>query len=440
MARFGIGFMKVFKSTLNNGLRVIIIPMPSVLSATATVWAGVGSSHEPRSKAGIAHFFEHIVFKGSAKRPSAKAISEAVDNFGGEQNAFTGKEMTGFYIKAPAERLGDAVDILSDMVLNPLIPVAEVKREKGVIKAELDMYRDTPVRHIFDIYEEEVFAGTPLQYDVIGSKKTIDKITREDFLDYKNKFYQPQNMLVTVAGGVDVEQVKKLVARHWKLDVKNKTSKNQKSNAYGLTSKYPRVRVEFKKTDQAHMILGFRGIGIKDKKMRFSEEVLRAILGGGMSSRMFEKVRERRGLAYAVKTANNNYTHTGSFQTYAGVEPQKAFDALKIILAEYKKMTDKKTAKISESELTKAKEYLKGHLALSLEDTSEVGEIFGVEELLLEEIMTPEQMIKAIDKVTIDDVISVAKHHFNAERMAFTVIGPYKNSDRKVFEKLVNTY
>jgi len=432
--------MKYQKHTLENGLRVIIVPMPSVPSVTVTVWAGVGSSHEPRSKAGIAHFFEHIVFKGSVKRPSAKAISEAVDNFGGEQNAFTGKEMTGFYIKAPVAKLGDAMDILSDMVLNPLIPASEVKREKGVIKAELDMYRDTPTRHIFDIYGEEIFAGTPLEYDVIGTKETIDKITRENFLDYKNTFYQPQNMLVTVAGGVDTKIALELVNRNMGVGKKSNNPKTLITNYSAKFADKPCVRVEFKKTDQAHMILGFRGIGMTNKKMRFSEDVLRAILGGGMSSRIFTEVRERRGLAYAVKTANHNYTHTGSFQTYAGVEPQKAFDALKIILSEYKKMTDKKTAKISESELTKAKEYLKGHLALSLEDTSEVGVIFGTEELLLGDIITPKQMIKAIDKVTLDDVIFVAKHHFLANRMALAVIGPYKNSDRKIFEKLVNAY
>ncbi len=415
------------KYTLTNGLRVIIIPMPAVASATVTIWANVGSSIEPRSKAGIAHFFEHIVFKGSIKHPSAKAISEAVDNFGGEQNAFTGKEMTGFYIKAPVSRFDDAVDILSDMVFNPLIPKAEVSREKGVIKAELDMYRDTPVQHIYNIYEEEVFKATPLEHTVIGTKETIDTVVRQDFLQYQRNFYVPKNMLVTIAGGVEAKHAKRLAARYLTLEPKKGKEKIQKSNVYHLKSSSPRIRIEYKKTDQAHMLLGFRGIGLKDKKMRFAEDVLRAILGGGMSSRMFTEVRERRGLAYAVKTSNFNYIHTGSFQTYAGVEPGKAVEALKVILAEYTKMTDIKAAKITTEELIKAKEFLKGHLALSLEDTSEVGEIYGVNELLIGEIITPEDMIKAIDKVSLEDVIAVAKHHFKSQRMSLAVIGPYKS-------------
>jgi len=426
------------KHTLASGLRVVIIPMPSLPSATVTVWAGVGSSLESRNKAGIAHFFEHIVFKGSKKRPSAKAISEAVDNFGGEQNAFTGKEVTGFYIKAPVARFSDATDILSDMVLNPLIPASDVEREKGVIKAELDMYRDTPVRHIFDIYEEEVFAGTPLQNEVIGTKKTIDNISREDFLNYQDSYYAPSNMLVTIAGGVNGDEALKIVEEKFS-SLKAKNYQKQKQS-FELKQKSPRVRLEYKKTDQAHMILGFRGIGMHDKKMRFAEEVLRAILGGGMSSRIFIEVREKRGLSYAVKTANHNYTHAGSFQTYAGVEPAKAQEALKIILQEYKKVTDKTSAKISAGELTKAKEYLKGHLALSLEDTSEVGELYGVEEILNGEIITPKEMVKAIDKVTVDDVVSVAKHHFQFSRMSLAIIGPYKDSDKQKFEKLVNAY
>ncbi len=415
------------KYTLSNGLRVIIIPMPAIPSATVTIWIKAGSSIEPRSKAGIAHFFEHIVFKGSKKRPSAKAISEAVDNFGGEQNAFTGKELTGFYIKAPVSRIEDAVDILSDMVVNPLIPEPEVAREKGVIKAELDMYRDTPVQHIYNLYEQEVFKATPLEHDVIGTKKTIDAITRQDFLHYQNSFYVPKNMLITIAGGVEAKRTKNLVARHLTLEPKKGKEKIQKFNVYNLKSSRPCLSFEYKKTDQTHMILGFRGIGLKDKKMRFAEDVLKAILGGGMSSRMFTEVRERRGLAYAVRTSNFNYIHTGSFQTYAGVEPGKAVEALKVILAEYAKMTDIQTAKITPEELTKAKEFLKGHLALSLEDTSEVGETYGVNELLMGEIITPEDMVKAVDKVSLEDVIAVARHHFQAQRMALAVIGPYKS-------------
>lgn len=420
--------MKAIKKTFNNGLRLITIPMPETPSVTITVWAGVGSSNEERGKAGIAHFFEHIVFKGSKKYPSAKAISEAVDNFGGEQNAFTGKELTGFYVKAPVSRFFDAFDVVADMVFNPLIPSSEVEKEKGVIKSEMDMYRDTPARHIYDLFDEEIFKGSPFEYQVIGTKETVDSITREDFLDYQKKFYAPGNIVITIAGGIETKEAEELV--NTKIQIKNSKQQIQVSKDQNLElADGPRIRIENKKTDQAHLIVGYRGFGFADNKLRWAEEVLGTILGGGMSSRMFTEVREKRGLAYAVRTGNHNYTHDGSFQTYIGTEPVKSKEALQIALEEFRKMTSTDTAKVAEAEFKKAKEYLKGHLNLSLEDTSEVGELHGVEEILTGKMMTPEQIIKGIESVKLEEVVEVAKHHFQKDRLALAVIGPFKSEE-----------
>jgi len=431
--------MKAIKKTFDSGLRLITIPMPDTPSVTTTVWAGVGSSKENRSKAGIAHFFEHIVFKGSQKFPSAKALSEAIDSFGGEQNAFTGKELTGFYVKAPVSRFKDGFEVVTDMVFNPLIPSDDIEKEKGVIKSEIDMYADTPTRHVYDIFGEEVFKNSPLEHQVIGTKKTVDSITRQDFIDYQKKFYVPENILITIAGGVSVADAEAAIS-----DIRSSLLRGADSHRPAIRSAAdarkplklsPQVRVESRKTDQAHLIVGYRGFGFVDNKLRWAEDLLRAILGGGMSSRIFTEVREKRGLAYAVKTGNHNYTHDGSFQTYVGTTPKKAPDAVKLVLEEYAKLTDIATAKISEAEFKKAKEYLKGHLNLALEDTSEVGEIHGIEEVLAGEMMTPSMMIKGVDSVTLEQIAEVARHHFQKDRLALAVIGPFESEEK--FKKLL---
>ncbi len=406
--------------------------MPSLPSVTVTIWAGVGSRIEKRSKAGIAHFFEHITFKGSKKRPTARAISEAVDSFGGEFNAWTDKELTSFYIKAPVERFPDAIDILADMLLNPLIKPDDIEREKGVIKAEIDMYEDTPTRKIYDLFLSQVFKGDELERDTIGTKKTVDSISRNDFLSYMSDFYYPQNMLVTVAGGVSAREVKSLVEKYFaKLA---KTGKSVKK-AYRGEQTRARLELKYKKTDQAHLIVGYKGdkYGHKD---RYAEEVLEAILGGGMSSRMFTEVREKRGLAYAVKTYVFSFREAGSLLTYAGVEPDKAEEATKTILNEYKKISSIKDCHISESELRKAKEYLKGHLALSLEDTSEVNNFFGFDEIMLGKTRTPEEVMREIDKIKVEDVVAVARKYFSPDRLNMAIIGPYK--DKEKFIKLLS--
>jgi predicted Zn-dependent peptidase len=424
--------MKFEKFTLKNGLRILVTSMPDLPSATVAIWAGVGSRYEMRSRAGIAHFFEHITFKGSKKRPSAKAVSEAVDSFGGEFNAWTDKEMTSFFIKAPTKRLSDAVDILADMTLNPLIKPEDIEREKGVIKAEIDMYQDTPLRKIYDLFESQVFKGDELAMETIGSKETVDKVSREDFLTYMNNFYYPKNMLVTVAGGVNPKKVKSLIEKYFgSFEKKGKEFKKP----YGGKQTKPRFILKYKKTDQAHLIVGYRGekYGNKD---RYAEEVVQAILGGGMSSRMFTEVREKRGLAYAVKTFIFSYREAGSFLTYAGVEPAKAEEAIKTILNEFHKLTSIGEADISEKEFRKAKEYLKGQFALSLEDTSEVNSFYGFDEILGGKTRTPEEVMREIDKVKLEDIIRVAKRYFRKDRLNMAVIGPYRED--KKFKKLLH--
>ncbi|HSX48870.1 MAG TPA: pitrilysin family protein [Candidatus Saccharimonadales bacterium] len=425
--------MDYHKKTLSNGLRVITIPMPQAESVTLTVWVNVGSRYEPDKIGGLSHFLEHIVFKGSKKRPTAKEISTAVDAIGGEFNAGTSKEWTNFYIKASKKHIETAFDVLSDMVFNPLIREDEIEREKGVILEEMAMYEDTPMMNIGDVFESKMFEGNFLGRDTIGTEKSVKSLTKDDFLRYRSAHYFPKNLLITVAGGVKESEVIKLTEKYFKELPKQEGTPSGKTK-FSHTQSSPDMKLKSKKIEQAHLILGFRGnpLGHPD---RYTEAILSTILGKGMSSRLFIEVRERRGLAYSVRTDADHYTDAGYIGTYAGVDPSKAEEAIKVTLDEHYKLASGESP-ISASELTKAKEYLKGHIALSLENTSAVNQFFGEQELLQKKIETPDEIFKEIDKVTIEDVIRVAKKLFKKENLNLGIIGPYNNEDK--FKKLLN--
>ncbi len=416
---------------LKNGLRVIIVPLPNLESATVTIWVGTGSRYEPKNVGGISHFLEHMVFKGSKKRPSAKAISTAIDSFGGEFNASTSKEWTNFYIKARVGKLETAVDVLSDMVLQPLLKVDDIEREKGVILEEMAMYEDTPMSKIGDYFEQLIFAGGSLGRDIIGTKETVKKIDKDDFIRYRNKHYSGKNIVVTIAGGMTQA---KAVALSNKFFSEIKTKSETKITKFVNNQKKPKLFLKSKKIEQAHLILGFLG-NPRGHKDRFSEAILASILGGGMSSRMFTEVREKRGLAYAIGTSSDHLLDTGYLSTYAGVDVKRVNEAIAVMLEQYYGISGGKFP-ISNKELKKAKEYIKGHMALTLENTKNINGFFGIRELLDEEIETPEEVFAAVDKVTVEEVVAVAKKFFVPERLNLAIIGPYKNKER--FAKIIN--
>jgi len=418
-------------SKLKNGLRVLVVPMPALESATLTVWAKVGSRAESDELSGISHFLEHMVFKGSKKRPSAREISQVVDAIGGEFNAATGKEWTNFYIKARAANLEIAFDILSDMVLNPVLKEEEVEREKGVIIEEKKMNDDNPYMDIPDVFENLIFKGSDLGRDIIGTEKSIRNIKKEDFKNYKMMHYFADNLLLTVSGGVKIDQVLKLAEKYFGDLAK---SEKKAGSIYKSTQTKPQVLLKTRKDAQVNMIMGFRGYPLGHKN-RFAEAVLASILGMGMSSRLFIEIRERRGLAYSVRTSPEHYIDTGYFATYAGVDPKKAEETVKVMLEEHYKITGK-NPEITSAELKKAKEFLKGHLALSLEDTKAVNYFFGERQLLLDRLETPEDIYRGIDKVTVGDIVEVAKEIFKKENLNLALIGPY--TDASKFEKLLN--
>ena len=420
--------------TLANELRVLTVPMPGMESVTVAVWVKTGSRDEEKKVNGISHFLEHMVFKGSGKRPSARKISEAVDAIGGEFNAATSKDWTNFYIKARSGSIETAFDVLSDMVLDPLLDPKEIEREKGVIIEEIAMYEDTPMLKIGDVFEQLAFAGNSLSWDIAGTPGSVKSIQKSDFLRYRELHYYADNIIVSVAGGVTEKKVLSLAKKYFSELSRIGSGIELRTEEFKAARKTPRVKLHPQKKEQAHFILGFLGDG-REYKGRYAQAVLSAILGGGMSSRLFTEVRERRGLAYAVRTSIGRYADTGYLGTYVGVDPKKIDEAVKVSIDQYFGLAEERY-KISGRELKKAKEYLKGHLALALEDTKDVNSFFTEQALFVKEIVTPEEAYKKVDEVSIKDVIFEANRLFKKEKMYLAVIGPYKNKDK--FVKIIN--
>ena len=412
-----------------SGLRIVTVPMPGLESVTLTIWVKTGSRNEDKEVGGISHFLEHMVFKGSSKRPTAKDISQAVDAIGGEFNAATSKDWTNFYIKAGKGNLETAFDVLSDMVLNPLMKPGEIEREKGTIIQEIRMYEDTPMMKIGEVFEGLAFDGNPLGRDTAGTEKTVKSIKRDDFVRYRKIHYYPENMLITVAGGIEENAVIKLVEKYFS-SIRPTKEAAFVSHDFKGKQKTPGFKLQTKKSEQAHLILGFMGEG-RGYPGRFAQSILSAMLGGGMSSRLFIEVRERRGLAYSVRTSTDRYQETGYMGTYAGVNVAKADEAIKVILDQCYGLASGKYP-VTVKELAKVKGYLKGNLALALEDTHDVSGFFGEQNLFLKEVLTPEEIYRKVDAVTVADVNIEAKKLFTPSRLNLAIIGPFKNRGKFV--------
>lgn len=417
---------------LKNGLKVLTVPMPNLTSVTLTVWVKTGSRYETEKNNGISHFLEHMLFKGSKKRPSAKAISEFVDQLGGEFNAGTAKDYTNYYVKCRTTDLEKAFDVLSDMVINPILDENEIEREKGTIIEEIRMYEDTPMMKIGDTFEELIYSGNSLSFDIAGTEKTVKNMSKNDFLSYRDIHYFTDNIIISAVGGVDENEVINLTEKYFK-DLPKKQTIIKGYEDFVFNQKKPEIKLHNKKKEQTHIIFGYCADG-KNYEHKYAQTVLSVILGGGMSSRLFLEVRERRGLAYSVRTSMDRYSDIGYMGTYAGLDTKKAVEAVKIILDEHNKIVSGKQ-KITSEELKKAKEFLKGHLALALEDTRDVTSFFTDQALFSPEILTPSEVFKRIDQVKIEEIEAEAKRLFVPEKLNLAIIGPYE--DGKEFEKAV---
>lgn len=411
-------------TTLPNGLRVILIPMKEVGSATTLVLVGAGSRYETKENNGISHFLEHMAFKGTRKRPTAREIATLMDSLGAESNAFTGKELTGYYIKSAANHVPTALDIISDILSNSLLDQQEIDRERGVIIEEINLYEDTPMRKIPDIFERLLYGDTPMGWDIAGEKDIINKIQRDDFVSYMKELYSANNMVIVVAGNIDEKQTLSQIEESFSSYPEFKTAEFVKDSE---SQSGPQVTLKHKETEQAHFCLGVRTVGLLNEEDRFPLSILGAVLGGGMSSRLFHEVRERRGLAYYVRTLNENYIDRGYISTFSGVDPKRIDDAIKVVVEEYEKIKEK--GEIKEEEIRKSKEFIKGHFVLDLEDTKSVAALYGSTQLLENKIENPEDVIEKIEKVTLEEVNMIAEKYLIKNELNLAIIGNFRDQD-----------
>lgn len=409
--------------TLDNGLRLITIPMKGVESMTVMVAVGAGSRYETKETNGLSHFLEHMLFKGTKKRPTTFDISNTLDSIGAQFNAGTSKEFTLYYVKANAAHQPLAFDILADMVLNSKLDEEEIEREKGVIIEEINMYDDMPRERVYEVFESLLYSPTSLGWYVAGKKENIKAIQKKDFVDYKKRLYYSGNMVVVKAGKVEEDEALDLTDKYFG---HLKAQEKEDFQPALFNQRAPRVRLRQKKTSQSHFCLGVRGYA-ESHPDRYVASLLATILGGSMSSRMFIQVRERRGLAYYIKTMSENYLDNGYLMTQVGVDINKIDETIKVILEQYQEVT---AVKISAEEIKKGKEFLKGRLILSLEDSQNVAERYALQMVLENKVRDPQETIEKIEKITAADLQRVAQDIFRQESLNLAVIGPYNDEER----------
>lgn len=410
-----------FKFTFPSGLRLIFVPQKTK-AATLLVMVGAGSKYESDNVAGLSHFLEHMFFKGTRKRPNTKALSEYLDEIGGEYNAFTSKEYTGFYAKVASQYIDRAFDFISDILLNSKFDPKEIEREKGVIIEEMNMHQDTPMTFVPELFEMLLYRNQPAGRLVLGTKETILAAQRPRFIRYLKNLYNAANMVICFVGDFDQKLVKKKVNKYFGRIPKGKL-KNKKRVIE--RQKKPEVILQTKKTDQTHFCLGVRAYDIFHPK-KYALELLSIILGGSMSSRLFISVRERLGLAYYIKSSVEQYTDSGYLVVQAGVDNKKVDLAIKTCLSEFKKILDK----VPQKELIKAKEYFKGKTLLGLETSDELAFYFSHQEILTKKIETPEILFQKIDKVSAEDIQDVALDIFQNAKLNLAIIGPFTNKNK----------
>lgn len=414
---------------LRSGLRVLTIPQNNTRTVTVLVLVATGSKYEEKRTNGISHFLEHMFFKGTRKRPTPFAIASPIENVGGNFNAFTSQDLTGYYIKVDAEHLDLALDIVADIFLNSLLPAKEIKKEKGVVIEEINMRKDTPMIHAADLLEQFLYGDQPAGWDVAGTKETVSGLSRADLASYVKSQYVASNTVVCVAGNLKEERVKEKVRRLFSF---TSTKDFREKIPVREFQKEPAVLLEYRATDQTHLAFGARGLSLSFKD-RFAQDILAAILGGGMSSRLFTEVREKLGLAYYVSTSSESNPDTGALTTFAGVRNGNAEKAVQVIMREYRKLAQKK---VSQKELRNAKDRIKGRMALSLESSDAKAEFYGVQEILQGRFFTPEELYDKIEAVRVSDIQRVARDIFRPRNLNLVVLGPFK--EKRKFRKLLS--
>ena len=415
------------KITLDNGLRLITSAMPHTRSVSIVFFIGTGACYEAEAEAGISHFVEHLCFKGTKKRQTTKEISEAIESIGGIINGGTDKEVTTYWCRVTSQHFLLALDVLVDLLLNSRFDAKDIDRERHVIIEEINMSLDSPSQRVSMLIDELLWPEQPLGRDVAGSKETVAAINRQQMLDFLPQHYLPNNTIVSIAGDIVQEQVQDVIKQSlgdWKPGkISDRFLSNSKQEA-------PRIRSEFRDSEQAHICLGIPGLSLFHRD-RYAVDLLSTVLGEGMSSRLFTEVREQQGLAYDIQSYADHFTESGSIIVHAGVAPKQVGSALKSILEQLSQLKEG----ISEMELNRAKEMAKGRLLLSLENSRIVAAWLGAQEMLMNRIRTTDEVTCLVDAITREDLTRVAQQLITKEKLNLAIVGPVKE-DKTLVELL----
>lgn len=422
--------MKPLTRKLKNGMQAIVVPQKGAASMTVMVFVKVGSRYETKDINGASHFIEHLMFKGTKRRPTTLDISKELDRFGAEYNAFTSKDMTAYYIKMDAAKTALAVDLLHDMLFHSKYDPKEIKRERGVIVEEINMYEDNPRMHIDDLLEEALFPDSTLGWNIAGPREVIKTVPREKLIGYRDAYYIPSRMAVVVAGKVEAGIWKRLEDTFGRV----KEPKSKRDVPFTPFCKPERLRdpVAFqqKNTEQVQLGMAFHGAALEDEDAP-AAALLATILGGTMSSRLFIQVRERRGLCYSISASHQAIEDTGIFSVMSGLDKARVPEAVEVIWKELLKTT---ASAVSPEELRRAKDHIRGKLMLAFEDSSAQADWYGKQWLFRKKIKTPEERLKELEAVTAADIKRVAKRIFVPAHRAVAVIGPFEN--KQAVEKI----
>jgi predicted Zn-dependent peptidase len=408
------------RNILKNGLRVITVPKAGSLSVNLLVLVGAGTNYENKKINGLSHFVEHMCFKGTKRRPRAIDLSSELDALGAEYNAFTSREYTGYYVSCLPDKIDAALDILADMYLNPVFDPLEIEKEKGVIGEEIKRAYDNPSRRVQDSFVDLLYGRSPRGFKTLGSTETLARISREDFSAYRKKFYHAGNTVVVASGGLSSVATVKKIDRHFSDLAGGDVSTPEYEE---LKQGRPKLVLEYKKSEQTNMILGFRGFGEEDPDY-FAAEVLAGVLGGTMSSRLWQKVREEMGAAYSINAFQAAYLNYGYFGIAGGVRSRQASEVVRVILAECGKLTSEGP---EEAELARTKDSIVGTTYLSLETPADLGSFLGIQEVRGQKVMKPTEWGEGIRAVTASDVRRVAKRLFKTDALNLALLGPHKS-------------
>jgi len=416
------------QARLDNGLRIIGHHISARHSAALGIWIKVGGRHETSANKGISHFLEHLLFKGT-KKYSCRRLKESIEGIGGSLNGFTSEESTCYLVKVPANRINTGLSILSDMVINPTLPAQEIEKEKTVILEELKMYKDLPQSYVYELLDELLWPNQPLGAPIIGTEDSVKAIDRNQLVDFKQKHYTVSNIVVSACGNLRFAELERGINAIFS---KLKPEKLNSFPAAKVTQKSPGLKVFTKDTEQTHMALGFRSFR-REHPLKHALGLLHIILGANMSSRLFNELREKRGLAYEIGTLVKRFQDTGAFVVHAGIDNKKVTEAIQLILKELKKA---KKDLVSAGEFKRAKEFYIGQLKLALEDTLEYMLWIGETTLMLNKAFSLDEIIAEVGRVNRTDIREVARKLFIDENINLSLIGPLAGMEDKIRQTL----